>query len=74
MTSRRTELWDLQFLLCHREYAAAAAVSPQLRNQILAGNDINLVKILLCSAEASDRRFVDCGDVSVILKESDPGC
>ena len=54
-------------------FPPAAAVSPQLRNQILAGNDINLVKILLCSAEASDRHFVDCGDVSVILRVT-PSC
>ena len=52
-------------------FPPAAAVSPHLRSQILAGNDVNLIKILLCS-EISDRRIVDCGDVSVILKESDP--
>lgn len=50
----------------------AAAVSPHLRAQILAGNDINLVKILLCSTDSSGRRLVDCGDVAVILKECDP--
>lgn len=52
-------------------YPPAAAVSPYLRGQILAGNDINLVKILLCSAELSGRRLVDCGEVSVVLKEND---
>lgn len=52
-------------------FPPAVAVSPGLRSQILAGNDINLVKILLCS-ELSDRRIVDCGDVSVMLKDSDP--
>lgn len=49
----------------------AAAVSPRLRNQILAGNDVNPVKILLCSSDSSGRCLVDCGDVSVILNESD---
>ena len=52
-------------------FPPAAEVSQHLRSQILAGNDVNLIKILLCS-EISDRRIVDCGDVSVILKESDP--
>ncbi|ROL42493.1 hypothetical protein DPX16_9616 [Anabarilius grahami] len=52
-------------------FPPAAAITPQLRAQILAGNDINLVKILLCS-ESSDKRVVDCGVVSVVLKESDP--
>ncbi|XP_034546186.1 uncharacterized protein LOC117817554 [Notolabrus celidotus] len=50
----------------------AAAIPDALRNQILAGHDINLVKILLCSTETADKRFVDCGEFSVILKDSDP--
>lgn len=49
----------------------AAAISPQLRASILAGNNINLAKILLCS-ETSDNRIIDCGDISVLLKDSDP--
>ena len=48
----------------------AAAVSPHLRSQILAGNDVNLIKS--CSAPRLAIVVVDCGDVSVILKESDP--
>ncbi len=52
-------------------FPPATAISPNLRSQILAGNDINLVKILLCS-EPSDRLIVDCGDVSVMLRDSDP--
>ena len=49
----------------------AAAASPQLRNQILAGT-VNLVKNRLCSADSSGRHLVDCGDVSVILKRVTP--
>ncbi len=30
------------------------------------------MKILLCGAESADKRFVDCGDFSVVLKDSDP--
>ena len=52
-------------------YPPAAAISCNLRSQILAGNDVNLVKILLCS-DFTDKRVVDCGDVSVMLKDSDP--
>ncbi|KAL1276886.1 hypothetical protein QQF64_023559 [Cirrhinus molitorella] len=52
-------------------FPPAAAISQQLRSQIIAGNDTNLVKILL-SSEFNDRRIVDCGDVSVMLKDSDP--
>ncbi len=48
-----------------------AAALDVLRCQILAGHDINLVKILLC-LEISDRRIIDCEDVSVMLKDSDP--
>lgn len=33
---------------------------------------MNLVKILICAAESSAERFLDCGDFSVILKDSDP--
>lgn len=52
-------------------FPPAAAISHQLRSQIVAGNDVNFVKILLCS-EMSEKRVVDCGDVSVMLKDSDP--
>ncbi len=48
-----------------------AAISTNLRSQILAGNRTNLVKILVCS-EFSDSYIVDCGDVSVMLKDSYP--
>ncbi|XP_059184567.1 uncharacterized protein LOC131966552 [Centropristis striata] len=50
----------------------AAAIPDSLRNQILSGQDINLVKILLCGSESAEKRFVDCGDFSVVLKDSDP--
>ena len=50
----------------------SAAVSPQLRDSILAGKDVNLVKILISSPEEPDCRRLDCGDVSVFLKDSDP--
>ena len=33
---------------------------------------MNLVKILLCAAESSVERYVDCGDFSVLLKDNDP--
>lgn len=52
-------------------FSPVAALSNTLRNQIIAGNDVNLVKILLGS-EMSDRRVVDCGDISVALKDADP--
>ncbi len=39
---------------------------------ILTGHDVNLVKILLCGFESADKRFVDCRDFSVVLKDSDP--
>ena len=54
-------------------FSPAAAVSPHLKSQILAGNDINLVKILLSSSETGlgEKRIVECGDVSVCLKDTD---
>lgn len=57
-----------------RNAVPAAAVFSQRRNQILAGNDVNLVEILVCSADSSGRHLVDCGDVSVILKRVTPDC
>ncbi|KAK2846247.1 hypothetical protein Q7C36_011101 [Tachysurus vachellii] len=51
-------------------FPPAAAISPHLRTQILAGNNINLVKILLGS-EVQEKCMVDCGDVSVLLKDND---
>ncbi len=50
----------------------AAAIPASLRNQILAGNDINLINILLCSSGVIDKRIVDCGDISIVLKECNP--
>ena len=50
----------------------AAGVSVQLRSQILAGMDVNLVQILLVATDLLDRRVVDCREVSVFLKDSDP--
>ena len=50
----------------------AAGISAHLRSQILAGTDINLVKILLCASDSVDRRVVECGEVSVFLKGCDP--
>ena len=52
--------------------APAAAIPDSLRNQILTGQDVNLVKILLCASEPADKRFVDCGNFTVVLKDSDP--
>lgn len=52
-------------------FPPAAAISPHLRTQILPGIDINLVKILLCS-DSQDKRLVDCGDISVLLKDNVP--
>ncbi len=52
-------------------FPPTAAISHQLRSQIIAGNDANLVKILL-GPELSDRRVVDCGELSVMLKDNDP--
>ncbi len=42
----------------------------QVHAQILAGNYINFVKILQCS-EGQDKRVVDCGDFSLLLKDND---
>ncbi|MGL5500148.1 MAG: hypothetical protein ACRDCK_03210, partial [Plesiomonas shigelloides] len=50
---------------------AAGTVSPQLRSNIIQGKDINLASLLLPSP-AADRKMVDCGDVAVFLKTSDP--
>ncbi len=52
-------------------FPPTAAISHQLRSQIIAGNDANLVKILL-GPELSDGRVVDYGDLSVMLKDNDP--
>lgn len=43
------------------------AIPYNMRSQIIAGNDINLVKILLCSSGVLDERIVGCGDISVVL-------
>ena len=61
LSSCCTEPWELQFQPEFFLFLSAAA-----------GNDANLVKIILCSADSSGRRMVNCGDVSVILKKSDP--
>jgi hypothetical protein len=50
---------------------AAATVSPHIRSNIIQGKDINLASLLLPSP-AVDRKMVDCGDVAVLLKTSDP--
>lgn len=50
---------------------AVASVSPTLRANIVNGKDINLASLLLPAAPI-DRQLVNCGDVSVILKSSDP--
>lgn len=49
----------------------ATAITPQMRACFLAGNNINLVKFLIPS-QSNDKCIVECGDVSVVLKESDP--
>ncbi|XP_034451457.1 LOW QUALITY PROTEIN: uncharacterized protein LOC117767731 [Hippoglossus hippoglossus] len=36
------------------------------------GHDVNLVKIILSGSETADKRYVDCGEFSVVLKDSDP--
>lgn len=46
-------------------------VSPHLRANIIQGKDINLATLLLLSP-AADWKMVDCGDVAVLLKTSDP--
>ncbi len=51
-------------------FPPATAISPQLHAQILTGNYVNLVKTLLCS-EGQDKCVVDCGDISVLLKDND---
>ncbi|XP_063054526.1 uncharacterized protein LOC134448797 [Engraulis encrasicolus] len=50
---------------------AAASISPAVRANILNGKDTNLASLLL-PASPIDRQLVNCGDVSVILKTSDP--
>lgn len=50
---------------------AAVTVSPLTRQNIIQGKDINLASLLLPSP-AIDRQMVDCGDVAVYLKTSDP--
>lgn len=50
---------------------ASVTVSPHLRNNIVQGKNINLATLLLPSP-AADRQMVDCGDVTVLLKTSDP--
>ncbi|MGH0138989.1 UNVERIFIED_CONTAM: hypothetical protein FKN15_025387 [Acipenser sinensis] len=47
-------------------------ISPALRRQIIEGKDVNLISILIPTAELTDHRVVHCGDVSVTLKSSDP--
>ena len=53
-------------------FSPSAAISHQLRSQILAGNT-NLVIILLGS-ELCERRVVDCGDISVALNMGTLDC
>lgn len=53
-------------------FPPAVVISPHLRYQILAGHDINLVKILLCSSELSDKHLIECEEFLVWPKESDP--
>ncbi|XP_034437355.1 LOW QUALITY PROTEIN: uncharacterized protein LOC117759380 [Hippoglossus hippoglossus] len=53
-------------------FPPAAAISDSLRNHILTGHDVNLVKIILSGSETADKRYVDCGEFSVVLKDSDP--
>ncbi|KAL1250506.1 hypothetical protein QQF64_018302 [Cirrhinus molitorella] len=50
---------------------AAASVSPKMRSNIISGKDINLAALLLPSPTI-ERQMVDCGDVAVLLKTSDP--
>ena len=46
----------------------SAAVPANLREQILAGKDVNLVKILLCGpCESSESRLVECGNMAVFF-------
>nr|XP_055074593.1 uncharacterized protein LOC129454107 [Misgurnus anguillicaudatus] len=50
---------------------AAVTVSQKMRSDIINGKNINLAALLLPSP-AVDRQMVDCGDVAVYLKTSDP--
>ena len=49
----------------------SASITPALRESILAGKDVNLVKILISSTEGHDCRLVEVGDVAVVLKDND---
>lgn len=50
----------------------AVTVFSKIRSEIIHGKDINLAALLLPSP-AIDRQMVDCGEVAVYLKSSDPG-
>jgi hypothetical protein len=50
---------------------AAATVSKITKNHILQGRDVNLAGLLLLSP-AIERQWVHCGDVSLLLKTTDP--
>lgn len=51
--------------------SAMSTLSNQMRSNIIQGKDINLASLLLPSP-ASNRQMVECGDVSMFLKSSDP--
>ena len=51
--------------------SAAATVYHLTKNNVLHGKDVNLAGLLLPSP-AIKRQWVDCGDVSVLLKTTDP--
>ena len=50
----------------------SAALPDGLRESILAGKDVNLVKILLCGPESLGSLVVECDDVAVVLRDADP--
>ncbi|KAK0136893.1 hypothetical protein N1851_026915 [Merluccius polli] len=50
---------------------AAANITQHTKNNILQGKDVNLAGLLLPSP-AVERKWVDCSDVSVLLKTTDP--
>ena len=53
------------------QFFSAHERDQQHHQATLAGKNINFIKILLGS-ELCDRGVVDCGDISIALKDADP--
>ncbi|RXM37114.1 Multidrug resistance-associated protein 4 [Acipenser ruthenus] len=47
-------------------------ISSAVHRQIIEGKDVNLISVLIATAELIDHQVVCCGDFSVALKSSDP--